>query len=255
MDFDTTTEVYRVFLKRNGHNLSDILRIETQIESIKDWSQVASLESVMKWVQTKRSTCKMKITDIHLNECKNWEFDHNLGMIRHKSEKFFTVQGLRVQNSFEREVGFNGWDQPILKETGFSGGILGILRQKINSVPHYLLEAKAEPGNPELIQLSPSLQATFSNIEQSHGGRKPHLLDFFERPAILNCEVLFDQWMSEDGGRLYNKKNRCMLVQAPEGVDIKPNENFMWLSLFQIKELIKKDSIINPHVRGIISHF
>ena len=35
-----------------------------------------------------------------------------------------------------------------------------------------------------------------------------------------------------------------MLVQAPEGVDIKPNENFMWLSLFQIKELIKKDSII-----------
>jgi len=39
--------------------------------------------------------------------------------------------------------------------------------------PHYLVQAKAEPGNYGLVSLSPSVQATFSNLERAHGGRAP----------------------------------------------------------------------------------
>ena len=31
-------------------------------------------------------------------------------------------------------------------------------------------------------------------------------------------------------------------------------DGFIWLSMWQIKELIKEDAWINPHIRGIISH-
>ena len=254
MRFSDATAAYYKFLSQSGYEINDKLRIETQIESLKDWSQVAPFDAVQEWVQNQKKARTIKITDIRLTDCRKWEFDQESGIIKHETGDFFTVQGIRVTKSSDREVGAAGWDQPIIKEVGFDGGILGILRQKINSVPHYLIEAKAEPGNPELIQLSPSLQATFSNINQSHGGRKPDFLDYFLKPKVFNCSILFDQWMSEDGGRLYNKRNRCMLVQVPEKLNIKLNNRFMWLSLFQIKCLIKQNSVVNPHVRGIISH-
>ena len=254
MTFEEAKMAYQKFLDKNDLTPKDLLRIETHIETMKDWSQIKRHEDVLEWLQDHRQKCSMEVSEISLNDCKDWEFDTINGLIKHKTGLFFTVQGLRVKNSKTREVGFKGWDQPILKETSFNGGIIGIIRQKINSVPHYLVEAKAEPGNPDLVQLSPSLQATFSNIEQSHGGRKPYLLDYFTKPLELGCTTLFDQWMSEDGGRLYNKKNRCMLVQIPDSLKVSVGNTFTWLSLFQIKSLIKQDAIVNPHVRSLISH-
>ena len=60
-----------------------------------------------------------------------------------------------------------------LIQIGFDGGLSGLLRRRINGIPHYLIEAKAEPGNLDKIQNSPALQATFSNLKKAHGGRKP----------------------------------------------------------------------------------
>ncbi|GIR20438.1 hypothetical protein CM15mP35_06990 [bacterium] len=47
-------------------------------------------------------------------------------------------------------------------------------------MPHYLVQARFEPGNYGTIQLGPTLQATFSNFNQEHGGRKPYYSEFFE---------------------------------------------------------------------------
>ena len=69
--------------------------------------------------------------------------------------------------------------QPILSEVDEVGGLLGLIRTKIDNLPHYLVEAKYEPGNFNKILLSPTLQATFSNINQAHKGRKPHYFEFF----------------------------------------------------------------------------
>ena len=71
----------------------------------------------------------------------------------------------------------------------------------------------------------------------------------------MGGQVLFDQWMSEDGGRLHLKRNKGMLVEVPPDAtlqDLPPS--FKWVSLFQLKSLIKENSWVNPHIRGIISH-
>ena len=60
--------------------------------------------------------------------------------------------------------------------------------------------------------------------------------------------------MSEDGGRLHLKRNKGMLVEIENGQEIKIPQSFIWLTLYQIKELIKQESWVNPHIRGIISH-
>ena len=252
MKFEQEVKKLIVFYKSRNLNIRP-LNAEVFVESMRDWSEFMDLREVEEWFRLQQDNCKMKVKQIPLNSLKKWKISKNNSRISHETNNFFSVLGLRITETIAREVGKKGWDQPILKEKNNNGGIVGIIRKKINGIPHYLIEAKAEPGNPDLIQISPCFQATYSNINQAHGGRKPHLYQFFLNPKKNNFDILFNQPMSEDGGRLYKKKNRGMLIQAPIGQKIILNKRFVWLSLFQIKYLIKKKSWVNPHVRSIIS--
>ena len=230
----------------------DELRIETQFESLYDRSLSGTIDQLTSWFKAQQEACEMTIKDIPLAECKGWLIDSDSGWISHNSGEFFVIQGVRVGFSKNREVA-GGWDQPMVTQVGFNGGLLGLLRKRIHDVPHYLVEAKAEPGNPDKVQISPTLQATFSNLKQAHGGKKPRFCEYFETPELFDGEVLFSQWMSEDGGRLHLKRNKGMLVEIPESSFIAVPDNFYWASLYQIKALIKLNSWVNPHIRGIIS--
>lgn len=242
---------YRLFVKATGA-VDDELRVEAQFECLKDRSLIGDLDLLKQWFLEQQELCQMTLEDIPLNACRGWSFDEETGWIHHKSGEFFFVQGCRVGITENREV-VGGWDQPIITQVGFDGGLLGLLRKRIDQVPHYLVEAKAEPGNPDRVQISPTLQATFSNLKQAHKGKKPRFSEYFETPDLFNGQVLFSQWMSEDGGRLFLKRNKGMLVEIPEDSDIELQNNFYWASLYQLKELIKCNSWVNPHVRGIIS--
>ena len=252
--FDDAVAAYRAFLA-STFGLSDgaTTRIESHVECLRDWSPNGSLEEAREWFAHERANCTMRITDIPLADCRRWQLDPATGFIRHDSGDFFYVQGLRVQSTAMREVS-DGWDQPMLTQVGFDGGILGLLRQRHHGVPMYLVEAKAEPGNYHLIQLSPTVQATFANLRQSHGGRVPRFAEYFQEGRPSFVQVLFDQWLSEDGGRLTNKRNRGMLVEVPAEHAIELPSGFRWMSLWQLKALLQEDAWVNPHIRGIIAH-
>ena len=49
------------------------------------------------------------------------------------SGSFYRVEGVRVLNSFNREVK-SGWDQPMFTEPGYNGGILGLRKKNINNI-------------------------------------------------------------------------------------------------------------------------
>lgn len=230
------------------------LRLEAHVESTRDWSQVGDLEALRSWFEHQRAECSMQVDDIPLNETRGWIIDAHTGNVRHESGEFFTVHGVRVTQTTDREVGSQGWDQPILTQVGYDGGLLGLLRMRIGGVPHYLIEAKAEPGNYEKIQMSPTLQATFSNLKRAHAGRKPTFAELFEEPEANGAKVLYSQWLSEDGGRLHLKRNRGMLVEVPEGTSLDVPNSFRWVSMWQIKECLNYDAWVNPHIRGIIAH-
>lgn len=250
--FEDTINQYNNFLKLQGLEINN-LRVEAHVESLKDWSLTGTLEDTKEWFIKHQESCTMIIIDIPLNTCKGWSIDSKTGNIVHESGDFFYVQGVRVGLTENREVK-QGWDQPILTQVGYNGGLLGLLRKKIDGIPHYLVEAKAEPGNPDKVQISPTLQATFANLNQAHGGSKPRFAEYFEEPETNDSIVLFSQWMSEDGGRLHLKRNKGMMIEIDESVNLQIPDNFRWVSLYQLKTLIKQNSWVNPHIRGIISH-
>ena len=184
-------------------NSETISRIETMLESIRDDNQLHNLDYVIEWFNKKREESDMIVEEIGINDLQKWSVDKKSGNICHDSNGFFEIIGIKVSNTFDREVGKKGWTQPIIAKN--PGGILGLLMKKINGTPHYLLQAKAEPGNIGKLQLSPTLQATTSNLLKAHGGIRPLFAEYFDNPK--NAKIIYAKWQSEDGGRFYLKSN------------------------------------------------
>ena len=55
----------------------------------------------------------------------------------------------------------------------------------------------------------------------------------------------------EDPSRFYLKTNRCMIVEIPEKEKIEITEDFIWLTLPQIKKLLKIDRVVNALARAV----
>ncbi|PHR21877.1 MAG: response regulator receiver protein [Sphingopyxis sp.] len=228
--------------------------VETLFECLRDESLFGSVDDVKAWYQSQLDKNQMASTMIPLRDCRGWSICSETGSIVHESGEFFRVDGIRVNASPSREV-VRGWDQPILTQVGYDGGILGLLRKRFDDVPHYLVEAKAEPGNYNIVQITTTIQATFSNLKRAHKGKNTPYAEFFTDPEANGATVLIDQWMSEDGGRLNNKRNKTMLVEIPENASLKLiDSRYRWVSLFQLKSLsLTEDAIIAPHIRGVLA--
>ena len=239
-------------LEKEGYetNSETISRIQIMLDSIRDDNQINKLDHIIEWFNKKREESGMLVEEIPINDLDKWNVNDISGDITHESGGFFEVIGIKVSNTFDREVGKKGWTQPMIANN--PGGILGILMKKINDVPHYLLQAKAEPGNIGKLQLSPTLQATTSNLLKAHGGTKPLFSEYFDEPK--NAKIIYAKWQSEDGGRFYLKSNYNMIVEVDNNEDIIIPDSFIWVTLFQIKQLMKIENFVGPHIRGIISY-
>jgi len=244
-------DISKILEKENYYIDSEIIsRIETMLESIRDDNQINKLDYIIEWFNKKREESDMLVEEIDINDLEKWNVDSNSGNVKHESGGFFEVIGVKVSNTFDREVGKKGWTQPMIAKN--PGGILGILMKKINGVPHYLLQAKAEPGNIGKLQLSPTLQATTSNLLKAHGGTKPLFSEYFDEEN--NPKIIYAKWQSEDGGRFHLKSNFNMIVEVKENENLKIPDSFIWVTLYQIKQLMKIENFVGPHVRGIISY-
>ncbi len=241
----------RELLENNEYSVdSDAMsRIDTMIESLRDDNQINKLDYIINWFNKKREESDMIVEEIGINDLDKWNVDPNNGNVKHESGGFFEVIGVKASNTFDREVGKKGWTQPMIAKN--PGGILGIIMKRINGIPHYLLQAKAEPGNIGKLQLSPTLQATTSNLLKAHGGTKPLFAEYFDEDE--NPNIVYVKWQSEDGGRFHLKSNYNMIVEVNEDEELTIPDYFIWVTLFQIKQLLKIENFVGPHVRGIIS--
>lgn len=229
-------------------------RHEFIFESLNDECLFGGLDDTRAWYRGCVADNRMTHDVIPLKDCRQWSICPETGSLVHDSGEFFRVDGIRVNASPSREVEL-GWDQPILTQVGYDGGILGLLRKRFDGVPHYLVEAKAEPGNYNIVQITSTIQATFSNLKRAHKGKGTPYAEYFTAPEANGGRVLVDQWMSEDGGRLNNKRNRTMLVELDEAHDLPlVADRYRWVSLYQLKVLLRtEDAIIAPHIRGVLA--
>ncbi|MDN3265706.1 NDP-hexose 2,3-dehydratase family protein [Streptomyces sp. CSDS2] len=202
-------------------------------------------DAVLAWLQERAHAHSFEVERVRLDRLDGWSFERPTGNLVHRSGKFFTVEGLSVATSDGEHAA--AWHQPIIVQPEV--GILGILVKEFDGVPHFLMQAKMEPGNRNLLQISPTVQATRSNYTKAHNGSPVRYLEYFRGPR--RGRVLADVLQSEHGAWFHHKSNRNMLVQA-DG-DVPGHEDFRWLSLDQIALLLRLDNVINMDARTVLS--
>ena len=243
-------ELKNVLIKYNIHNTEIEDKIVNFVESIEDSNELNDYKEVRKWFEEQQKNCEAEVKVIGLNQVNNgWNFDSDTGNLSHESGGFFSVIGVEVKTKI-REVS-GGWKQPIVDQ-GVKSSIIGIVKKKKAGVYHYLFEAKFEPGNYGKVLLSPTLQVTYSNLHQEHKGNKPRFAEYFDSTET-KYKVVYDHWLPEDGGRFYLKRVKCMIVEISEEELTEVPKNFKWMTLYQVKEMLKEDNLVNPHVRTILS--
>ena len=162
---------------------------------------INSIEFILDWIKKKNEEIDVRIDVIPFNEMDSWLIDSNSGVLKHKTGKFFSIEGINVQTNYGKVP---EWEQPIINQPEI--GYLGIITKMFSGVLYFLLQAKIEPGNINHVQLSPTLQATKSNYSQVHKGKKPLFLEYFQNATT--DQILLDQLQSEQGARFLKKRNR-----------------------------------------------
>ncbi|MFS8102151.1 NDP-hexose 2,3-dehydratase family protein [Lentzea alba] len=204
-------------------------------------------EDVRSWLAERRLAGDFHVERVPFDALDQWRFEPGTGNLGHHSGRFFTIEGLHV---VERD-GPHGdgprreWQQPVIRQP--EAGILGILCKEFDGVLHFLMQAKMEPGNPNLVQLSPTVQATRSNYTRAHGGTDVKLIEHFLRPERVIADVL----QSEQGSWFFRKVNRNMIVETVD--EIEADDDFQWLTLGQIAALLHEDLTVNMNARSVLS--
>lgn len=215
-------------------------------EMIKSWKNtdgtVNSMEDIFEWIEKRNSKLKVNIEKVDFSYDGFWYYDEQRGFIRNKKNSFFQLAGYQEIED-DQIVG----EQPIIIQDEI--GFLGIICKMIDGTLHFLMQAKVEPGNVNVIQISPTIQATKSNFTRQHGGNAPAYLKYFDEAR--KHKVIVDQLQSEQSSRFYKKRNRNIIILVDK--DIEVASSHMWMTLGQIKECMKIDNLVNMDTRTVLS--
>ncbi|WP_314621618.1 NDP-hexose 2,3-dehydratase family protein [Streptomyces stackebrandtii] len=216
------------------------VRLERSRRAVATGAGLAT-DDVDAWLAGRRRAHRFTVERVPLGELSGWSSEPGSGNLVHRSGRFFSVEGLDVA------IDGRAWQQPIIVQPEV--GILGLLAKEFDGVLHFLMQAKMEPGNPGLLQLSPTVQATRSNYTGVHRGAEVTYLEYFTRPE--RGRVIADVLQSEHGSWFLRKSNRNMIIETFD--EVPPHEDFCWLTLGQIGSLLHRDNVVNMDARSVLA--
>jgi oxidase EvaA len=112
------------------------------------------------------------------------------------------------------------------------------------------VQAKAEPGHNDVIELAPTVQCTPENYTVLAAGARPAFLD-----EVLNADrqrIRFDATLSEEGGRFYHTRNRYLVVEMDDNWS-GDHPDFRWVTLRQLTDLLRHSYYLNVEARSLVA--
>jgi len=203
-----------------------------------------NIGDALSWFAERQDAHRFKLERVPLSELQQWGFDPETGDLCHESGRFFCIEGIRAKTNWGTVP---TWEQPIINQPEI--GILGFITKRIHGLLHFLVQAKMEPGNINMIQLAPTLQATHSNFTRVHRGKSPPYLNYFiERSG---SRVLVDVLQSEQGARFLRKRNRNIIIQVEQDVPV--HDDYRWMTLGELLAATRQDNVVNMDARTVLS--
>lgn len=201
-----------------------------------------TMGQLLSWLSRLKSSYDLSVTDKPIDQLEGWH--RNAWEIANDEGKYFQVIGVRV-NISNREV--TSWCQPMVQP--MQRGICAFIIRKIGDIYHFLVQAKLECGNLDVLELAPTVQCLTGNVFAV--SEKPPFTDY-----VLNApesQIRYDVFQSEEGGRFFREQNRNMVVEAGDDFPLDVPDQFTWMTLGQLNHFLRFNNYLNIQARSILS--
>ena len=202
------------------------------------------LQDIIQWITTLKFKYELNVTPIGISQMDHWIYDGN--SIFHEDHKYFDVVGVNVKIG-NREV--VSWDQPMVRSA--QEGLMGFLVKKIDGIYHFLVQAKLESGNFDIVEMAPTVQCLTGNYRMGKNEYTIPYLEYFMNPKKEN--VWYSAYQSEEGGRFFQEQNLNIIVEVGEEFPIEVDENYCWLTLNQMMSFVTYNNYLNIAARSLLS--
>ena len=161
------------------------------------------------------------------------------GALTHSSGGFFNIVGARLRGQADRIFIY----QP-------QAAITGLITSRQSNERFFLIQARAEPGNPGGIQFGPTVQSTAANYLGLHdGGPTPYIDKFLRHDPRIR--VLADSTQTDLGERYLYKTKRAIVIELDEMDE--PASSFLWVSGRVISKAVSLGLFLNPDLRTLLA--
>ena len=200
------------------------------------------LDDIISWFTGQKTKFDLQVTPCDLRSIADWDMSDEC--LRHKGEQFFRVIWVDVEIS-NREV--TAWQQPLVEPV--REGIIAFIVKRIQGVLHFLVQAKLECGNFDILEFAPTVQCITGSYANSL-----KVLPYLEYVLTARPDqIRYDTRQSEEGGRFYREQNRNLLIEADEDFPIECPENYQWMTLNQLLMFARFNNYLNIQARSMLA--
>ena len=230
----TKNEIKELILRKNLINMDTISILSSSIKKLQIDQPLNNIKIILNWIKDFDKRFYIRIKIIRLNQMKDWSI--NLKNINHKMQKHFSIIGVNVEAN-KREV--KKWSQPIIE--GKKMGFAGFLKTRFNDTDHYLCRYLIKPGIKKSVIGCTVNTSDFSTYNKNNNLNKVEkdFIDNFFLSKLIKKKIIFDNILSDEGGRFYQCQIRYMVLMIDFKTLKKIPKNYMWLSHNQVVDMIK----------------
>ena len=246
VNMDTRTVISGIDLSKYLTPLVDISVMSewgrSLIKSMQEQMGYYTMDELISWLSRQKAKYSLSVTSKPLKEVRDWKIREY--EISRDDGEFFRVIGAKVTIS-NREV--SSWCQPLVQPQ--QQGRCAFIIKNIGSIPHFLVQAKLECGNFDVMELAPTVQCLTGRYD-SETNSQPFVSYVLNAPKN---EIVFDTLQSEEGGRFYHEQNRNMLIKVSDDFPLETPDNYRWMTLNQLFSFLKFNNFLNIQARSLLS--
>ena len=202
-----------------------------------------TFDEILAWFTNAKQSEDLTVEKVPLESLREWT--RTSDVIEHKDKKYFRVIPVEV-NIGGREV--QRWCQPMIEP--LQEGLIAFLIKRINGRIHFLVQAKLECGNLDVMEMAPTVQCLTGNYQDSGDNDIEFLDNVLSAPKD---KILINSLQSEEGGRFYREQNRNVIVEVDTDFPLEVPEKFIWMTLSQLSTFIKFNNYLNIQARSLVS--
>lgn len=228
--------------EQEREELRDLFTDKALFSSVFDTSDRNMLPEIYQYVNNYKMFDESDYRMLPLFELNDWHMVNNEFVCKNPYPFKVVFCDIAIEG---REV--KRWTQPLFEAIGIAS--FGLICCEDDGVLKFLVKAMPEVGCFDVLELGPSVQREAVSLSQE----EDVISEFFFQRLASGTGVVFDQLLSEEGGRFYHEQNRNILMRVNKEELPPLPEGYFLLDYRTLNELVQINNTLNIQLRNLIS--